>query len=286
MQTEVYADLYFFVNTSMDLLCLMLTSALLHRKAGRLRAIGGAVLGGGYALASLLLGLSGISGFLLNLLAEILICFVVFATRKTSFLSLMKTALVFFLVSATMGGIMTALYSWLNSLRLPLGEIGSDDISAWLFAILATVAGILTYRSGRWFGFSKKSKTVKIKVYAFDRWIELDGIVDTGNLLRDPISGRNVVIADRKKLKGFFPEPALKPPGDPTLEAWISDYRHAKILRWIPTRTATNQGLLLAIVPEKMEITDGKDTFSGNYLLAAGDVSSPGQDWNALLPAE
>ena len=46
-QQEVYADLYFLVNMSMDLLCLNLTAALLHRGVRRWRLLLASAVGGG-----------------------------------------------------------------------------------------------------------------------------------------------------------------------------------------------------------------------------------------------
>ena len=55
MDREVYADLYFLVNASMDLLCMMITAAVLHRRAVRWRALLGAAIGGVYAVAALVI---------------------------------------------------------------------------------------------------------------------------------------------------------------------------------------------------------------------------------------
>ena len=43
---DVYVDLYFLINASMDLLCLAMTAAILHRAAKRWRLILSAVVGG------------------------------------------------------------------------------------------------------------------------------------------------------------------------------------------------------------------------------------------------
>ena len=67
MEPSVYVDLYFMVNLSMDLLCLMITASLMHRKVSRLRVIAAAAIGGAYAVAALLLGFFGIWGLLLDI---------------------------------------------------------------------------------------------------------------------------------------------------------------------------------------------------------------------------
>ena len=64
---DVYVDLYFLINASMDLLCLAMTAAILHRAAKRWRLLLAAVLGGAYAVGILLAGIGGVTGVLLDL---------------------------------------------------------------------------------------------------------------------------------------------------------------------------------------------------------------------------
>ena len=78
---EVYVDLYFFINASMDLLCLNLTAMLLHSKPRRWRLLLGAFLGGLYAVLVLLSGLGGVWELLFDLLGACAICAA--ATRRS-----------------------------------------------------------------------------------------------------------------------------------------------------------------------------------------------------------
>ena len=80
-QQEVYADLYFFINASMDLLCLNLTAALLHSRPPRWRLFLGAALGGLFSVAVLLFGVGGVAELALDALAACGICAVAFARR-------------------------------------------------------------------------------------------------------------------------------------------------------------------------------------------------------------
>ena len=144
MQTEVYADLYFLVNASMDLLCLLLTARLLQTKTARWRALLAAVFGGGFSLWVLLFGITGWLELLLDLAAALAICAIGFAGKGTGLGRLARTTAVFFLVSAILGGIMTALYELLNRMDLPFEAFRGETISVWMFAVLSLAAGILT----------------------------------------------------------------------------------------------------------------------------------------------
>ena len=64
MEQEVYVDLYFLINTCMNLLSLMITASLLHRKVSRWRAWLSAAAGGLWAVLALFSGVEGFWGLL------------------------------------------------------------------------------------------------------------------------------------------------------------------------------------------------------------------------------
>ncbi len=280
MEREVYADLYILVNTGMDLLCLMITAALTHRKILRRRAVPSALLGGGYALGALLIGMSGWAGVCLDVTAAFLMCCIVFASKGERTRFLVKVTAVYMLVSVFLGGVMTALYSWLNRLDLPMDSLESDGISVWLFAVLAAVSGFLTARGSMFFGLSGKTKSVTVEAVLFGRRVTLRAMVDSGNLLRDPMSGRSVIVAERKKLEGVLPKHF------PKTGETVSDHELARKLRLIPAHTATGEGLLTAIIPDSLTVIDGKDRRESDYLIAPISLGERAQGFDALISIE
>ena len=66
MEQEVYVDLYFLINTSMNLLTLMISASLRHRKISRWRACLAASVGGLWAVVALFWGMEGFWGLVLD----------------------------------------------------------------------------------------------------------------------------------------------------------------------------------------------------------------------------
>jgi len=283
MQQAVYIDLYVLVNFSMDLLCLMITAALLHRQVKRLRAILAALLGGAYAAAALLLGWNGLPGVLADLLAACLMCTVAFASRRQSFWRILQCAAVQALVSMLLGGVMTALYAALNRLNLPFSALQGDGISVWLFALLSAVAGVATLRGGSFLGLSRKTKHVTLHAVLFGHEITLTAMVDSGNLLRDPVSGKSVIVADVKRLEQVLPPDLVRAlhHGDPL--SWLSTYENAKRARPIPTQSATGQSILLALVPDSLTLTADGNTYPADYLIAPSPLGSSAKGFDAVI---
>lgn len=280
---QVYIDLYVLINFSMDLLCLMIVGSLLHRRVRRRRAIVAAILGGLYSAAALLLTLDGVIGFALDAAVAILLCVIAFHTKGERFRTTLKSAAVFVLTSMLLGGIMTGLYSLLNRLHLPLETLQGDGISVWIFALVTAVAGVLTARGGAFLGFSKKTSHVTVHARLFGRAVVLCAMVDSGNLLRDPISGKSVIVANVERLKPLLPPDLVKALGEGDPTRWLMTHENAKRARPIPTSTATGQSLLLALVPDTLTLTVGKETYPADYLIAPAPLGASAQGFDAVI---
>ena len=265
---SVYIDLYVLVNVSMDFLCMMIAAVLLHREPKRWRVLLASLVGGGYAAAALLLSVDGILGVVLDILAVVLMCGIAFGRRKGSFFSVLRSAAVVWICSLLMGGTMTALYTWLNRLNLPLEALQGDGLSVWTFVLVSALAGALTVKSGRWFGLSGKAKTATVEVTLFGNKTVLRAMVDTGNLLCDPVSGKSVIVVELEAIKPLLPPSLVRACESGDFSAYLKDHERAKRVRLIPAGTANGSSLMLAIVPDAVTVTLANDRFSSNHLIA------------------
>lgn len=282
MEQEVYVDLYFLINTCMNLLALMISATLLHRKISRWRAWLAAAAGGLWAVMALFLGVEGFWGLLCDAAVIFLMCAAVFATKKTSFGALLKCTLVGVLTSMILGGVMTALYALFNRIKLPLGESHENSSSLLIFVLIAALAGLATVHGGRFLGLSKKSKYVTVNAVLFGKTVTLRAMVDTGNRLREPISGRSVIVADRARILEALPASLSLALKSASPEKWLSKEDYATRIRLIPTNTATGVGMLPAILPDKLMLTDGKETYPADYLIAPAPME-PSSDFDAVI---
>ncbi len=274
---EVYLDLYFMVNLGMDLICLLITAAVLHRKRSMPRLWLAAALGGLYACFALLFGLSGAVGLLTDAFAAFGMCAVAFGERRHGAWRLAAESGAQLLISAFLGGMMTILFSFLNRLELPLDSAESDGASVWIFAMLAAISGLFTAHGGRLLGRARGSKEVRVEAILLGTAVELRAMVDTGNLLRDPVSGRSVIVADRRVLEPLLPAALFREdyPTAPSLAAR---------LRVIPVKTATGNGLLRAIVPDALTVIEGETRDSCDHLIAWAELGDRAQGFDALFP--
>lgn len=279
--TDVYGDLFFMINMSMDYLCLHISAKLLHRRVIPWRLMLAAAIGGVYSVVALILPMSDAWSLVLDIGVCILMCVVAFARRGEGVI--LPTG-IYAVVSMVLGGIMTAIYNLLNraglSDQLPSGN---DGISAWMFAILAAISGALAVGSGKFFRKSTAARHCTVKITLFGKTVCLDGMCDSGNLMRDPIDGRLAVAVDRLLVKDLLGEKNAQALAVDGVALNISDSRLARRVRVIPAGTAVGNGILIGIVPDGMCITpEGGAEHSVDALFAIIDTG----DGAVLVPSQ
>ena len=110
MTEEIYGDVLFLINFSMDFLSLFITGKIMHLKLKAWRVLVAASIGGVYGVAALFFPFDGIPLVFANIACAAVMCFAAFRSRgKIS--SVFLCCLLFYGVGMLLGGAMTALYS-------------------------------------------------------------------------------------------------------------------------------------------------------------------------------
>ena len=254
----VYGDLLFLINFSMDFLCFYLSCLLLHRKMKTFSVILASILGGIYSVASLFIKTNGVWAFVIDLLVLVLMCCVAYGIRKNNFIYLIKAIFLYFFVSALLGGLMTALFSLFNSMDVLDGiENTSNGINIWIFAVLALVGAIFTFRGGRIFRTSFSKKVVTLEIKNESGVAELRALVDSGNLVTEPISGKSVVFVNIERCRNIL---------DKTLYDVLINGSHVNDdalmlkykIRIVPTRAISGRTFLYALKFHNVILKNGK----------------------------
>ncbi len=257
MEVEVYADLLFLINAGMDGLCLSMTARLLHRRLRVGRWLMGSVIGGVYAVLALLWTVGAGLAPGLDILACVLMCAVTFGWREGhGGRGLLRAALLYTLLSMVMGGVMTALYSLWN--RAGLADLlpdGGEGIGAWLFLLFSVAGSLASLHGGRLCRRAATVRLCEVSLTLGERTLTLRGLVDSGNLLRDPLGGRAVICLSRAAaLRMLSPawEGVLSSGG--TMLEGLPDTERRR-LRLIPAGSATGEGLLPGFRPDRVTLT-------------------------------
>jgi len=283
LQEIIYGDILFIINFSMDFLSLFITAAILHRKVNTLSLILAAGIGAVYAVISLFAEGNGWMTLGINIGVSALMCYIVFAVN-------LKAMLLFYAVSFLSGGAMTALYNLINSYRgiqkiYINGSPASvmSDIPLSRFIILAVVSLILTLICGRIFNRKSRQKSAVITATYNNAVITFNSLVDSGNMLTEPVSGMPVIVTGYDMLKQLLPEQLY-----PVFESrdvdilYQLDFKLLRRVKVIPMTAVGHSGILMGFVPDNL-VADGVNITA----CIAADVNDTGDfgGYDAVIPA-
>ena len=279
MQT-VYGDLLFFVNFCMDFQCLFLTAKLLHRPFFVWRCVLASALGALYACVALFCAASGGVALLLDLFVCAVMCALSFAVKGITLLRLLVPFGVYFGVSFAVGGVMSGMATLLSKIELPVAS-GQGEISSLGFFLLAAIGGLCTFLWGRFCQRRARERRGKLVLFFGQNKLRVCGLVDTANLLVDPVGGRPVVILDRRSAEKLLPKELCT--GESTVLPLLPT-ELARRVRMIPTKTVTGTGLLLSVLPDSATLDLGGGAVPVEVLLSVAPLEGIPSDCQALLP--
>lgn len=168
----VYINGVFLLNFLVDILLLLAAGRLSGFPAKPTRAILGATLGGVYAACCLLPGFYFLGNTLWRLVSLGLISVIAYGISKSA----MRRGLVFLLLSMALNGVM----------------MGIDK-----GGFLGVVCGAVTICLLCFVGFRGRigdTTYVPVELHYGDKHLQITALQDTGNTLRDPITGRAVLV--------------------------------------------------------------------------------------------
>ncbi len=264
----LYLDQHFFLNLAADYLLLLAAARVLGLVLRRLRYLAGALLGALYAVLVMLPGFGFLATMPGKLLAALGMGLLAYGGEKR----FLRCTIVFLGVSALFGGAFWALGLSSGapvSLPLPL-----------LLGCFALCYGALQlfYRAG---GKLPETPRAEVCICLAGREASFMVLLDSGNSLCDPASGKPILVACPHAVKKLFPglEEALSLQA-PQLLALSSQFpllQHR--FRLIPYRALGSTGMLAAFRPDSVRI-DGK---SRPDLLIALSESAAGDGYEGIV---
>ena len=282
--TVIYADTLFLLNALVDYLLLLAAARLAGEPLRRVRFALGAVLGGGYAVAIFLPGMSFLAHPLCRLASVALMMLLAYGGSRR----LLRQGVLFAALTCAFGGGVVAI-GLLGGTGLSLGGgvfYSALDLKVVLLSA-AVCYGVLTLVFQRLARHSAvDGGLVDIKLYLGERSVSLTALIDTGNTLTDPISGRPVMVAEGERAADLFPRDHrptaadLRDPAAALTRLGTGEWRAR--FRLLPYRSVgVERGLLLAVRVDALEL-DGQR--SGPVLAALSPTPvSDGGGYQALI---
>lgn len=279
MSQTIYGDIYILINFSMDFLSLYILTFLTHDKVRLARMCIGAGIGAIYALLSLLPQEYEFLQVVTNILTSLTVCFAAFGF--CSLRAYIKRVFLFYCVSFLSGGFMSAIYYFAGRLIrdrdvLINGRVEDiyADIPLWVFALCALVCALIAIIWGRVTSRGGQISVVTVRVESKSITHEFDGLVDSGNLLTDPLGGLPVIIVSAETADRLFP-PEIR-------RGNIDVHTLRGCVRLIPYQTPSGEGMTLGYIAKRVEI-NGREV--GAVLACPDGISESFEGHASIVPS-
>ena len=269
METVLYADVLFLINFSMDYLSLFAAARLLALPTQTKRMLAGAVLGGIYGVLATAMAWQGILGALTAFLASCAMGWIAFG-RCGGRGGFFRAVFSVWGIGALLGGFMTV-FSGLFQGSAP-DTAGADFPMAIAAAVL--FVRLLSRRGGR--GYAEISFSYGENEYTGR------ALIDSGNLLRDPISALPVILIRASDARTFAAgEVDGKFAGKVTDGLGLSPG-----VRAVPMRGADGTRILYGFLCREVHIRRGKTSVCRSAVICVDREAGDGYGGcGVLLPA-
>ena len=258
----IYAEYLFLENGVAGLMILLLTRKICGFSSSRPRIALGSIFCGLYAFILFWEGLLWWLALLLKVIFSLGVVALVFPSRHWK--SIARAVLVFYLISFALGGIVIGSLYFFKAAGVTaggafyIGQITYIKVLTGMalgWVALSIFAGFLKDR------VRKNRDEAELRVTLGGNSVTLKGFIDTGNFLRDPITGRPVCVAAKQAMEGLVPEAA---------QFCLIPYRSIN----------KKEGLLTGIRPDSAVLSaSGRKPKAVNIILAVSKGELPvGQD--------
>lgn len=255
----IYVDVVLLENIAMNYIILFATAVITKSEVKILKILLASIIGGVYAILTYMVELNLIINLLLKIFLSIAMVYIAYKPKKIKVL--LKDLILFYLVSFTFGGVSFMLLYFLK----PQDIINRNGVYIGTYPLkVALLGGIV--------GFTiivVSFKTIKGKLSTKNIFCEIEigfknnvqtvkTMIDSGNLLKEPITGYPVIIVEEEKLKNILSTEVLQNVENiikGNIPEELEDINKIKF-RLIPfTSIGKESGLLLGFKPDYIKIS-------------------------------
>ena len=288
----IYIDIVLIENLIMNYIILFTTAVVLKIKVNHIRLILASLLGAGYSIIAYMGIIKVYSSIILKIILSVLIIYIAFNPQNIK-----KMCKLFYLVSFVFGGAAFALIyiikpqNILMKNGLFLGTYTLKTVMLGAVVAFCIIIGAFAIIKNK---ISKKDMFCEIEILINQKKIKTKAIIDTGNMLKEPITNVPVIVVEHILLYSCMPKEIL----NNLKEIMGGDFKNIPCdiqekyiskLKLIPFSSLGKQnGMLIGIRPEYVKvITDEQEKINKNVIIGIYEKSLTKKgEYQALIGIE
>jgi len=270
----IYLDIVLFENIFLNFIILLSTAIIGRTQIKIFRIFLSSLIGGLFSICNYIMNIDSILGIFSKILISILMIKIAFF--NCNFQKLIKQLIFFYLVSFTFGGIAFMLLFFINPKNIIIRSNHLVGLYPIEIAIFSGIVGVFVFfiiskiiRNN----LSKKSMICDMEIFYNGNTKKIKTMLDTGNLLKEPISKTDVIIVEKESLKSIMSKDILDNIQSILQGKWLeSENVHSYKLKLIPFSSLGNDnGLLIGFKPDYIKIYSEEECIRNDVLIGIYD---------------
>lgn len=255
---NIYLDIVFIENLLMNYIILFGTGFIQKIKMKNPRLVISSLLGATYSIIAYLNLIPIYSSIFMKILLSLIMIYIAFNPQNIK--KMLKTLLLFYLISFVTGGCALALLYLISPNRISFSNGVLTGTYPMKVTLIAGAVGFLiiqySFRLNK-MKLKKQDLICNIKIKLSGKLLQTKAFLDSGNNLKDPITNTPVVIIEKEKVQNIINFKQLEG-GEDKLK-----------IRFIPYKAIGKQnGLLMGVKADYIEINyDDEKTLVNNVIL-------------------
>lgn len=277
----IYLDVVLFENIILNYIIIWSTSIISKSKTTIIRTLLSSLIGGIFAILGYITDVDFLLSLVLRVIISILMMIVAF--QNYNFKKIVKELMFFYLVSFTFGGIAFMLLFFINPKNIIISKnhfVGTYPIKVAVlsggigFIIINIISVIIKNRLNR------KSIICDLEIFYEGKNKKIKTMLDTGNLLKDPISNADVIIVEKDSLKGIVSKDVLDNLTNILNGKWIESSRNNQYkIKLIPFSSLGNDnGMLIGFKPDYIKVYNEEECIRNDVLIGIYDGKLTGNN--------
>ncbi len=207
----IYIDIIFIENIIMNTIILYATAIILKQKVKNIRLIISAVIGSIYSILMYITKFTIYSSIISKFILSIVMIYIAFKPQNSK--KMFKQIIIFYLTSFVFGGVALNLIYFLRPENINIKNgLFTGEYALKVIMLGAIMAFIIIKISIKIIKtkFNTKNMYCDINLKINEKQIATKAMIDTGNLVKEPITNTPVVIVEESLLEGIIPKEILK----------------------------------------------------------------------------
>ena len=210
IRLTIYIDVVLIENIIMNYIIILATGIIIKEKVNVIRVLFASFLGAVYSIVCYMNIFEVYSSIILKFILSVVIVYISY--NPTNIKKLMKQLLIFYLISFAFGGAAFALIYIVKPQEILMKNglfLGTYPLKTIILATIITFIIIITAFKIVKTKISKKDMYCDILVRVNNYNINVKAMIDTGNLLKDPLTQKPVLIIEKNSLYNVLPKQIL-----------------------------------------------------------------------------